>query len=120
MWLLNMKGIELPINILIIVAVAVIVLIALIAMFYPAFLSGSQTVSIETAKTQACRSWIANSCSISWDSIGVINFDADKNGKVWGTTTEAINPPEQDNIHNLCSNYLQTTVEADCKKLCGC
>ena len=117
MWLLNMKGIELPINILIIVAVAVIVLIALVAMFYPAFSGGSQVVTIETAKSQACRALIANKCP-SAASVGVINFDANKNGFTYSVITEA--QTNGDTLLALCSNYLQTTLDADCKKLCGC
>ena len=126
-----MKGLELPINVLIIIAVAVIVLIAIIAMFYPAFSSGSSTVNIETAKSQACRSLVAGSkCSatVFTYQIPVYKFDANKDGT--STTaggTEAAYPAVacgvgvgNDNLARLCWCYYQLTTDAQCRAMCGC
>jgi len=109
-----MKGIELPINILIIVAIAVIVLIAVIAMFYPAFNSGSSTVGLETAKTQACRSLVVGlkcNTTIALNTIRVDNYDVNGNGFV----NEAA-----DNLDNLCDLKYQTASDSDCRKMCNC
>jgi len=133
-----MKGIELPINALIIIAVAVIVLIAIVAMFYPAFSSGSGTVTLETAKSQACRALAeGNSCStiLGLNTIVIYGFDADKSntnnpGTGTGTscpTLAAAGPPavpaSQDNLYMLCKCYYQIDVAThpeECRKLCGC
>jgi len=126
-----MKGIELPINILIIVAVAVIVLIALIAMFYPAFSGGSNVVSLDIAKAQACRSLAeGNKCSTSVNlvDIYVYGFDADKDGSNDpGNGAFPIplpNPPcptasANDNLLVLCVCHFNIG-SPDCRKMCGC
>jgi hypothetical protein len=93
-----MKGIELPINILIIVAVAVIVLIALIAMFYPAFSSGSQTVNVESVKNAACQVLVtAKNCMAATTTINTPDFDADQDGLIVGDSGQdwgwAVNDP---------------------------
>jgi len=113
-----MKGLSLPINILIIIAIAVIVLIALIAMFYPAFFSGSTTISLEAAKSQACRALTANNCNVGVDEIGIANFDANKDGNTYNTADAA--QSNGDTLDALCDQYLQTSNDDDCKALCGC
>jgi hypothetical protein len=50
----SVKGIELPINILVIVAVAIIVLLGVIALFYSSWFSGTGPVTAESAKSRAC------------------------------------------------------------------
>ena len=123
-----MKGIELPINILIIIAVAVIVLIALIAMFYPAFSSGSLVLSSEMAKTQACRGLLANDCNIHPNGIPTYNFDANKNGIIGSGDSGAScgsGATSGDNLWSLCVCQLQVPESVagctQCKKnVCGC
>ena len=50
-----MKGIELPINILVVVAIAVIVLLGLVALYFIGFNPFSGSVGIESVKNQGCR-----------------------------------------------------------------
>lgn len=118
-----MKGIELPINILIIIVIAVIVLIALVAMFYPAFSSGSSTVNLEQAKSQACRSLVeGQKCIVpsgglvaeitQLKKIMVDNYDVDNDGD--------INDPADDQLMALCALKYQINTPSDCRKLCGC
>jgi len=126
-----MKGIELPINILIIVATAVIVLIAVIAMFYPAFNSGSVTMTSESAKSAACQVLVeAKNCGKTTPAtntygIRVNNFDANKDNTPLAGT-EAAYPAAclptggNDNLARLCVCYYSITTEAGCKALCGC
>jgi len=118
--LLIMKGIELPVNILIIIAIAVIVLIALIAMFYPAFVSGGKTVSLDVARSQACRSLVEGyRCDTTTVLANIIvnKFDVDKDGSVNDIGTS----DADDNLDNLCLTWYQTADDATCRKnLCGC
>jgi len=130
-----MKGIELPINILIIVVVAVIVLIAVIAMFYPAFNSGSGILTLEAAKTQACQSIVEGlkcDTGIGLNTIIIYDFDADKDntkgttdaGTNTGASCPTVGPPaSNDNLYMLCQCYYQlsgASLPSDCRKLCGC
>jgi flagellar basal body-associated protein FliL len=123
-----MKGIELPINALIIIAIAVIVLIALVSMFYSTFSSSSVTVSLDMAKSQACRALVeGNNCNTNvntWN-IPVYNFDANKD-KATSPGSEPLaafptcNLGGKDNLARLCACYYQLTTENDCRKMCSC
>jgi hypothetical protein len=125
-----MKGIELPINVLIIVAIAIIVLIAVVAMFYTPVNSGGNVVSLDVAKSQACRSLVLGynckdslgttpASAATLTSIRVDNFDAD--GK------DGANSPN-DNLKYLCIvkygiGTIATFTDTDasnCRKVCGC
>jgi hypothetical protein len=113
-----MKGAELPINVLIILALAVIVLIAVLLMFYTPFSTGSSTVSLDTAKSQACHSLISGyGCSTTVDLklIAVYNYNADDDANGNMNTL-------QDNLQALCEHKYQipATDTAACRKLCGC
>jgi len=129
--MLNMKGLELPINILVIVVIAVIVLIAVIAMFYPSFSSGGQTVVVENVKSQACQVLVeAKNCGKTTPAtntydIWVNNFDANKdNANLAGTEiaypAACLPAGGNDNLARLCICYYSITTEPDCKALCGC
>jgi hypothetical protein len=125
-----MKGIELPVNILIIVAVAVIVLIAVIAMFYKPFTSGTNSIGIDTAKSNACRAMLANGCSVHPNTIAVYGFDADKDGSFDpGNNGNANCPPAtdaatKDTLWSLCVCQLGIDQNSGCseclKDVCGC
>jgi len=133
-----MKGIELPINALIIIAVAVIVLIALVSMFYPAFSSGNLVLTSEGAKTKLCQIMVeAKSCSVLSNTITIDTFDADKDGYVgigppndvtsnWNWVALPTCSPSDaqatwgDNLASLCYCYYSITTENTCKKMCGC
>jgi len=56
------KGIELPINILVIVAVAIIVLLGVVALFYGSWFNSTQPVTIESVKSQICSSATRMGC----------------------------------------------------------
>ena len=53
-----MKGVELPINILVVVAIAVIVLLGLVALYFIGFNPFSVTSALEATKNQGCRLWM--------------------------------------------------------------
>ena len=50
-----MKGVELPINILVVVAIAVIVLLGLVALYFIGFNPFSVTSALEATKSTGCR-----------------------------------------------------------------
>jgi len=123
-----MRGIELPINALILIILAVIVLIAIIAFFYPEFLGQSKTVSLESAKNAACMELLDLECKVSPTRIFTPHFDSDGDGVVGDVGTTKVmcglsNGVRGDNLYNLCHCWLGLPLnvpEQDCKKLCGC
>ena len=109
-----MKGLQLPVNLLIIVVIAIIVLVAVIGMFYNPISSGANSVSIDVAKSQACRSLVVGyecSLSVTLDTIRVDNYDVDGNGN-----------NNDDNLMDLCEEKFMIAAgdQAACRKLCGC
>ena len=60
-----MKGIELPINILVIVAVAIIVLLGVIALFYSSWFSSTGPVTSQAALTSACNQASRQTCAVA-------------------------------------------------------
>ena len=73
-----MKGIELPVNTLIIIILALIVLVAFSAFFLNVWRSGSQSITLEGAKNSACQIYVSLGCTGSPSSVIVKNFDADQ------------------------------------------
>lgn len=110
------KGIELPINVLVVVAVAVIVLIGMVALYMAGFFPFQKGIGSDAAKNAACNKLLRqNNCAIDTNTIKV-NFDADNDGVIGGGG---------DTLENLCINYYgctgsDTDKEICCKKLCGC
>jgi hypothetical protein len=60
----TVKGIELPINILVIVAVAIIVLLGVIALFYSSWFTSTGPVSSQSAISAGCNSASRMGCSV--------------------------------------------------------
>jgi len=58
-----MKGIELPINVMIIVVIAVVVLLGVMALFNTGWGSGSSIISIESQKNSYCQVLDARDCN---------------------------------------------------------
>jgi hypothetical protein len=131
-----MKGLELPINVLIIVAIAIIVLIAVVAMFYPNFKNSSITVNTDIYKSQACQIMIDRGCTPSPKEISIPNFDANKDGEqagspTWtfgeGGSTCGASSNGGDNLASLCACYYSIGLKGTddegisaCKRFCGC
>jgi hypothetical protein len=106
-----MKGLELPMNVITMLLIALIVLIALIALFFGVFNMSSGSVSLTTAKTNACQMMINTGCMMSASSITISNFDSDRDGTVESDGT----------LLELCANYYGTTSDSQCKtEICGC
>lgn len=134
-----MKGVELPINVLIIVAVALIVLLALVALYFTGFNPFTGAVGLESIKNDACRTLAQlNRCQAEPRDVTIEDFDADLDDSMDpGRGIGAPNPVEEpadcpddtapgltgDNLHTLCVcwyNLNLTNNIGACKAMCGC
>ena len=105
------KGVELPINILVIVAIAVIVLLGLVALYFVGFNPFSTTAGLEGIKNKACQELVqTNNCGVD-TSIITVNYDVDGDGSII-----LVN----DNLETFCAKFYSRTTEAACKALCSC
>lgn len=114
-----MKGVELPINVLVIVAIAVIVLLGLIALYFLGFGPFSELAGRESIKNNACVQYNQGGCTKS-TKLQSVNYDVDKDGTI---------TPAEDNLYTLATTYYgctdDTTTTADeaetcAKRLCAC
>jgi len=117
-----MKGISLPINVLVIVAIAIVVLLGLVAMYFTGFGPFTTAAGLEGIKNEACRVLVQEKrCKVYTYEITISNFDANKNGNndpgaSWDWTAGT----GDDNLAALCYNYYGIRGEASCKQLCQC
>jgi len=116
-----MKGIELPINALIIIVVAVLVLLGIVSLWMSGWGGGSQGITIEAAKAAGCGALMRNSTGCTGVDTDYIYYDGsvltvprfDANGD--GSFTHA------DNLTELCARYYSTgTDKSSCRRICGC
>jgi len=135
-----MKGIELPINILVVVAVAVIVLLGIVALYFAGFIEPAGTMTAQTTKTKYCSqvSQNPNGCiyvasgGVDLTKIQINDFDANQDGTIVGGTTFAWNTAcgtvvgSTDNLvallkcqFGIVGTDADTTDRAQ-KKACGC
>lgn len=105
-----MKGIELPVNALIIIILAVIVLLGLLALYVMVWLPSSGGVALESAKNNGCHMLASLGCVAADTRTITVNYDADGNGEI----------NSLDTLQVLCDRkYFRTTPEA-CRDFCGC
>jgi hypothetical protein len=96
------KGIELPINILVVVAVAVIVLLGVVALYFSGWFSGTAPVTLEAAKAQACNIASRQGCGVADPTAITVSY---------GTAT---------NLDELCDTYYQIADDTMClNNVCG-
>jgi len=78
-----MRGVELPINTMVIVVLAVIILLALVAMYFSGFGPFSTAVGLEGERGDACRRLVQeNGCRVATSDITTPGFDANKNNSM--------------------------------------
>lgn len=129
------KATELPINTLVIIVMAVIILLSLIAMYFTGYGPFSKTVGIEGIRGDVCRRLVQeNRCTVSTNTIVISNFDANRNnllasadtgtGWIWGTSACGSAPPAVDaggdNLAAFCQCYYSLDSESSCRSLCEC
>lgn len=101
-----MKGIELPINITVIIVIVVIVLLGIMALFNTGWGSGSSILSTESVKNSYCQIFDAQECDDA-SQIKTPDIDSDKNGIVDGN----------DDFEDFCINYYNGMT---CQQVCKC
>ena len=111
-----MKGVELPINILVVIAVAVIVLLGVIALYFGGFVKPAELINQEAAKSKYCALVMrdpAGCTTVDTSAIGITDFDA--NGD--GTCCDA-----SDTLQALCETFYNVGAGdmAGCRRTCGC
>ncbi len=106
-----MKGVELPINILVIVAIAVIVLLGLVALYFTGFGPFSATAGQEAIKNQACTTLNPRAGCQSDPSTIAVNYDVNGDGSI----TLA-----QDNWQTFANMFYGCTDSACAKRVCSC
>ena len=120
-----MKGMELPVNTLIILVIAIIVLIAIVAFFWGVYDPSKQGMNLETAKTNACMMLNNLGCGVDTSTIAISGFDANKNGVLGDLGADGVcTQGGGDNLHMLCKCYYGisgNSEEEDCKTvICNC
>jgi len=138
----KMKGTELPINAIIIIVLALIVLIAILAFYFNVWNPSVDATKLEAAKRVACNKLVSmggcDSPNIYTYNILTDGFDADKDGKLDPgdnritnqCDSDPGNAASEDNLRTLCQcNYMvgivglgaETDAETECKRIvCGC
>jgi hypothetical protein len=135
-----MKAMELPISTLIVVIIAVLLFLALLALFNGVWNPNKGSMDRETAKNNACQMLVSMRCITMPENIAVHDFDANKNGNLNDPgIAPGINGPEPwnplfagnpncgtgatsgDNLATLCLCYYNIPDNATCRQtLCGC
>ena len=129
-----MKGVTLPVNILVIIVIAIIVLLGILALYFGGWSPFSSAIGVESVKNDACEYLVRRRCTLSTASVPTLEFDSDKDGTLGssdaGNTWDWNNLPSscipsitlnsRDNLAALCYCFYGRTTEASCKQLCGC
>ena len=127
-----MKGIELPINILVVIAVAVIVLLGVIALYFSGFMGPAGVMSQNAAKQKYCafvtRSPTGCQSTDLLNGTAIYDFDANHNGAldggtdayVWTATTNCAGTTTHDNLATLLQCYYGVGSGLEGLRSCGC
>ncbi|MFH0929453.1 MAG: hypothetical protein V1818_03800 [Candidatus Aenigmatarchaeota archaeon] len=104
---------ELSINAVIIIIIAMIVLLAIGSLFTGVWSPQKRGIQVEMAKNNACRMLSLSNCETELDKIKIKDFDVDNDGVVGND--------DDDTLKLLCSSYYGMDDENDCKtKICDC
>jgi len=98
---------ELPINILVIVAIAVIILLSIVALYFVGWSPFGGFISLASLKNQGCSNYSFNyQCGARGATTSDIKFQ---------TNSYKVN-----NLFELCQNYFNASTESECRASCGC
>ena len=103
-----MKGISLPIEMIIILSISVIVLLAVAAYFTQGMVIGGESISDAAAWEKGCQIWKQRGCSNvagEMASITISFYDPDKNGV-------------ENTLADACRFFLSYTDQNDCWNVC--
>ena len=128
-----MKAIELPINLIVVILIAVIILFSITSLYFSGWTAPAKIVSVETVKNNACRK-LSTNCYGDVNLITIDNFDADEDGAVDpgigignqncgdrnGPDGDPSTPDDpKDNLFMLCKCHYSAN-ENECRSLCDC
>jgi L-asparagine transporter-like permease len=111
-----MKGLSLPIEMIVIIAVAMLVLVVISAFFMGGVSGPTNQINIENAFSTGCNSLRAQGCSNIMSSINVPGFKQYGNGL---TTTTKISEYNV-NMDLVCQLKFGLGKEEQCRVACGC
>ena len=126
-----MKGVELPLNTIVIIAIVLLVLLGVLSLWTGGWGGQALGVDIESVRAKACAELIRRGCDTSPAYIWIYDFDADKDGVVGDVGNWHVvcgqSPPgvPGDNLLQLCRcwygfDMLDPDLFRKCKELCGC
>jgi len=98
---------ELPINILVIVAIAVIILLSIVALYFVGWSPFGGFVSLASLKNQGCSNYS-------------FNYECGARGAATSDIEFQTNSYKVNNLLELCQNYLNASTESECRASCGC
>ncbi len=110
-----MKGVELPVNVLVIISIAVLVMLGLIAL-YLASTPGGASINIRTATSVAC-SQLINQGGCDKDKFTTLEDFSDI---LVGVDVGGDGDISNDNLEILCIEHYGINDAVGCKKLCIC
>jgi hypothetical protein len=113
-----LRGVELPINVIIIIVICLIVLLAIVALFFGVWNPGKGTLTLEAAKNNACQMLVSMGCNQYPESISISDFDADKSDS--GGCSFGGSSVSGDNLDSLCKCWYNLNSESCKTTLCGC
>ncbi len=128
----NMKGVELPLNVMVVIAVVLLVLLGVLSLWMGGWGGQAFNVDLERVRSEACAELIRRGCAdTSITDIWIYDFDADQDGVVgdagdWFVICGQAPPGVPgDNLAQLCRCWYGipswgSTLQRECKKLCGC
>ena len=110
-----MRGIELRVNVMVILVIAVIVMFSILALFLGIWSPFQQAISPDAAKYNACLKLMTTTAdchTASLSDIHINDFDVDGNGFAGSPG---------DTLKALCaSKYFNIQGDDKCRELCGC
>jgi len=128
-----MKGLELPISTTVILVIALVILLAVLTLFFNIWTPGAGGVTLQAATTNACQMLVSTGCR-NPDSVLISDFDANKDGTMeegtnwnWGgyiavpsSYCGSTATLSKDNLAALCACHYHKD-ETECKtNICNC
>lgn len=103
MIVMSMKGLELPMNVIVAVAIAVLVLVVMAAFFSGGFIAPGQTITATDAWSRGCAMSMARGCQES-------DFNSFAQG---GLVISGFDPDHDDDINTPCTDPSATASKCD-------
>jgi len=111
-----MKAVSLPVNVLVIIVIALMVLMVIVSFYFGMWNPTKLTVTQDLATKNACQIINPSYCTLAYRSarVPVYNFDANKNGNINDFATSPASCGDsptgivcfgQDNFEELCNHY---------------